>query len=92
MVEVFKTNVKERLVAFMLVDAIHKEFVYYKANFDLDDRDRILRVVSSDGPVQNNQLIEIIIRNGFHAEVLADDLPIVQNVLNPSKIITDEYK
>ena len=83
MVEVFKTNVKDRSVASMLLDIIHNRFISYKANFDLDDRDRILRVASFDGPVQNDQLIDIIIKQGFHAEVLPDELPVVQNILIP---------
>ena len=44
MVEVFKTNVKDQGVADKLIDQIHRIFIGYMANFDLEDCDNILRV------------------------------------------------
>ena len=72
MVEVFKTNVKERMDASMLIDQIHKAFRGYKANFDLDDCDRILRVKSTMGPVESHRLIGLVKELGFKAEILPD--------------------
>lgn len=51
MVEVFKTNVEESVHACMLVDQIHKTFKNYKANFDLEDCDKILRVECTTGDI-----------------------------------------
>ena len=48
-VEVFKTNVNKRRQANRLLDAIHNAFGNHKANFDLDDCDRILRVQCDNG-------------------------------------------
>jgi hypothetical protein len=72
MVEVFKTNVKERMHANMLIGQIHRAFTGYKANFDLDDCDRILRVKSTMGPVDSFRLIHLLQELGFKAEILPD--------------------
>ena len=48
MVEVFKTNVKDRDQAKMLIDQIQKTFTDFTANFDLEDCDKILRVKSTN--------------------------------------------
>ena len=57
MVEVFKTNVKDQAVADKLIEQIHKTFIHYKANFDLQDCDNILRVKSMTGSIESNFLI-----------------------------------
>lgn len=75
MVEVFKTNVEHRDQADMLIDQIHQIFVEYKANFDLDDCDRILRIKSGNGLVHSSRVIELLKYYGFEAEVLPDDVP-----------------
>jgi hypothetical protein len=73
-VEVFKTDVQDREQAKKLIDRIHKTFLDYQANFDLDDCDRILRVKCKSGTVQSSGLIDLLKDSGFHAEVLTDDL------------------
>lgn len=70
MIEVFKTNVKDRDHANMLVDQIHKTFGDYNANFDLEDCDKILRVKCATGSVQPSLLINLLEDHGFSAEVL----------------------
>jgi len=76
MIEVFKTNVTCKEHAAMLLEQIHKTFADYKANFDLDDCDKILRVKSSTGQVQPSGLIQLLQTFGFEAAVLPDDYPI----------------
>ena len=73
MVEVFKTNVNERGHADMLIDLIHKTFIDYKANFDLWDCDKILRVECRTGLIITTPLIDLLKEFGFQAEVLPDD-------------------
>ena len=73
MVEVFKTNVNERGHANMLIDLIHKTFIDYKANFDLWDCDKILRVECRTGLIIPATLIDLLKEFGFHAEVLPGD-------------------
>lgn len=92
MVEVFKTNVKDRLVACILIEAIHRQFNHYKANFDLHDRDRILRVESLDGQVQNELILHILMCHDIDAEVLPDELPLFDSLMIPIQYATDENK
>lgn len=73
MVEVFKTNVKDWDHANMLLDQIHKTFGDYKANFDLEDCDKILRVKCATGLIESSLLINLLKDFGFNAEVLPDD-------------------
>ena len=83
MVEVFKTNVEDRGHAKMLIEKIHQHFIDYKANFDLEDCDKILRVKSFAGHVQSTLLIHLLKQFGFQAEVLDDDFPLVQKQFTP---------
>ena len=76
MIEVFRTNVNDRAQANMIIDKIHKVYSYYRANFDLQDCDRILRVKSSSGQVHPPSLISILNDYGFKAEVLPDIVPV----------------
>jgi hypothetical protein len=72
-IEVFKTNVEEREEAGKIIEAIHNSFQDHKANFDLQDCDRILRVVSSNGFLQTTKLIALIKTMGYYAEILPDN-------------------
>jgi len=81
MVEVFKTDVKHRMQAIMLVEQIHLAFPGYKANFDLEDCDRILRVRSVTGSVESCHLISLLKEKGFNAEVLPDVIPIQSSLV-----------
>lgn len=72
MVEVFRTNVTEKEQAELLIDKIQRAFADHKANFDLGDCDRILRVISSGGIVRSDFVIRILSDHGFLAEVLPD--------------------
>jgi hypothetical protein len=75
MIEVFKTNVKHRDHANVLIEQIHESFSDYTANFDLEDCDKILRVKCSTGEIEPAQLIRLLREFGFNAEVLEDNLP-----------------
>ena len=72
MVEVFKTDVTSQDHADRLIAEIHRTCQGYKANFDLEDCDRILRVKSFSGKVQASLLIDLLKDSGFSAEVLPD--------------------
>ncbi|MFT3823370.1 MAG: hypothetical protein QM731_05595 [Chitinophagaceae bacterium] len=73
MIEVFKTNVKDKALANTVVNSIHSSFENYSANFDLHDCDNILRVKSSSGYVQVASLVTFLNTLGCIAEVLSDD-------------------
>jgi hypothetical protein len=87
MIEVFKTNVTSATQANTLVDRIHHTFRNYRANFDLDDCDRILRVASS-GFVQEALIIALLRDSGFHAEVLPDSVESMFAVNESGDILT----
>lgn len=75
MVEVFSTNVHSVEAARILIAAIETKFADYKANFDLEDCDRILRVKTLKGRVEAWPLIRLLKSFGFEANVLSDDVP-----------------
>ena len=72
MIEVFKTNVTIDQDAQMLLDQIHASYPQYKANFDLEDCDHILRVECKSGYVESSYLINVLDSFGFYAEPLPD--------------------
>jgi hypothetical protein len=71
MIEVFKTNINCADQAKQLVERIQRHFSGYKANFDLDDRDRILRIVSSGAIALH--FIDWLKDCGCDAETLPDN-------------------
>ncbi|TCC92447.1 hypothetical protein EZ428_09465 [Pedobacter frigiditerrae] len=73
MVEVFKTDVSRCDDAQRLIEQIHLKFTDYKANFDLEDCDLILRVQSLNSSIIPEAIISILEQNGFYAEILEDD-------------------
>ena len=72
MVEVFKTSVKDRIHADMLVRLIHKTCRHHQANFDLEDCDNILRVECHNGHIDVNGILGIVKEFGFSAAILPD--------------------
>jgi hypothetical protein len=72
MVEVFKTNVTDPADAALLVAEIHKAFLSYKANFDLEDCDHILRIKSDSGHIHPFPVMVLLKEFGFDAEPLPD--------------------
>lgn len=74
MIEVFKTNVKTQHQADRVVKHLHKSFVEYKINFDLEDCDKILRVEYKTGIVQSSGIINLLTKLGIEIQVLEDEL------------------
>lgn len=72
LVEVFKTNVQEETQAAELLAALGGYFPSYKINFDLQDCDKILRVASLNGVIDNNRIMEAIGDFGYAIEELPD--------------------
>ena len=85
MIEVFRTNVMDSDHASMLIDQIHKNFIDYKANFDLEDCDKILRVRCTE-LIESSLLINLLKDFGFNAEVLPDEPQIVNPVWQTGQI------
>lgn len=67
-VEVFKTNVRQKRQARVLLNILAKQFPKFKINFDLEDCDKILRVEGSD--VCQGKIAELVIENGYYCDAL----------------------
>ncbi len=68
MVEVFRTNVEEKLVSKNIIDILLLCFPENEINFDLDDCDKILRI---EGNIVNPELIIQLVANyGYECNVL----------------------
>ena len=69
-VHVFKTNVQEQEHAEMLCDLIQTELTVQRANFDLEDCDKIFRVESAVHI--DHKIIALLRLHGFMCEELPD--------------------
>jgi len=69
-VHVFKTNVQEREHAEMLCDLVQTEITVQRANFDLEDCDKIFRVESAAHI--DHKIIGLLRLYGFICEALPD--------------------
>jgi hypothetical protein len=70
-VEVFRTNVMMQMQAVHVINTIVESIPLCKVNFDLDDCDRVMRVVSA-GPIDSDLIIRLVHGCGFDAEILPD--------------------
>jgi|JI10StandDraft_1071094.scaffolds.fasta_scaffold3932871_1 hypothetical protein len=86
-VEVFKTNVADPDRAKWLVVHIERNFTNCKVNFDIDDCDRILRVVF-DGNLQSDLLLDLLKNAGCTAEVLPDTIQTIQTTLYEARYLS----
>jgi hypothetical protein len=68
MIEVFKTNVKGAAHAKRIVTILLEHFPGNKINFDLHDRDKILRVEGKSFCTE--KILTLVIENGFSCNVL----------------------
>lgn len=72
MVEVFKTTVEKQSQARLLVDLICLAFTGYRASFDLEDCDKVLRISCEGAAVCNASVIGLLESLGYEAAVLED--------------------
>ena len=68
MVEVFKTNVQQKVQSRMLLDTLAQAFPSFKINFDLTDCDNVLRVEGDQ--IESSRIVILLKENGFACEVL----------------------
>jgi hypothetical protein len=68
MVEVFKTNIRDKMTAHLMTAHLQKHFPGGKINFDLDDCDNILRVEYEN--VCPEKIALILSSKGYTCEVL----------------------
>jgi hypothetical protein len=70
MVEVFKTNVRKKTQSKRILLALYEQFPYCEMNFDLEDRDKILRVEGKK--ILPEMIIAVLQENGHECEILMD--------------------
>lgn len=68
MIEVFKTNVPDRMVAELLIARLQHVFPGCRVNFDLEDCDKVLRVEGHDLCCQ--QIMALFNTAGYNCAVL----------------------
>ena len=71
-VKVFKTDVQDQLVARQIIYFLQQTFSHCRINFDLDDCDRILRIESLNGSVEEAEIQLLIARYGHRCEPLQE--------------------
>jgi len=70
-VEVFRTNITSENIAIDIVKEIHSMFPEISVNFDLDDCDKILRLVTPSYDYVL-KVASVVQSNGYYCEVLPD--------------------
>ncbi len=71
-IELFKTDVQYAQKAGELLRILLGKYPAYKMNFDLNDRDNLLRVESRTGGIDIAGIIELMRASGHFAELLED--------------------
>lgn len=69
-IAVYKTDVTDRSKAKTIVDAIHRQCPDCEASFDLEDCDKVLRVESKNGKVEESEIRDIFKNYGYQLESL----------------------
>jgi hypothetical protein len=69
-VEVFKTNVLNKKTAKVILEEIGKHQPAYKCNFDLEDRDKVLRIENASGRVDAALIFNILEKNNHEGAIL----------------------
>lgn len=76
MIEVFKTDVINYFDASRILRLLHSAFPGYCANFDLEDCDRILRIVTSE-VVDAEGVRALMETEGFSVSSLNEDFTLI---------------
>ncbi|HEX9508848.1 MAG TPA: hypothetical protein VF939_00085 [Puia sp.] len=71
-VQVFKTDVEDQLVARHIILFLQHFFSHCRINFDLDDCDKILRIESQQESIAEAEIQLVIAGYGHHCEPLQD--------------------
>jgi hypothetical protein len=78
MVEVFKTDVEQQSQARLLSDLICLAFTGYRASFDLEDCDGVLRISCEQATICNAGVIGLLESFGYQAKVMEDEYSVIE--------------
>jgi hypothetical protein len=70
MIGIFKTNINTDLDKLKVISAIHQEFPIQACTVDIEDCDKVLRVVGQDCPVNEGAIIFLLQRMGYQCDIL----------------------
>ncbi|OMP78226.1 MULTISPECIES: hypothetical protein [unclassified Chitinophaga] len=70
MIGIFKTNINTDLDKLKVITAIHKEFPIQACTVDIEDCDKVLRVVGQGCPVNEGEVIFLLQRMGYQCDIL----------------------
>lgn len=88
MIEIFKTNIKQQNLADTIMEAIRKEFADFTINFDLNDRDCVLRIEGDN--IDNEKIIKMVERFGISCKVIPDKVCV--NNKNDSEEMQEQWE
>ncbi|NGP87090.1 hypothetical protein [Fodinibius halophilus] len=69
-IEVYKTDVEDRVTAKSIVDTIRQSLPNCNPSFDLEDCDKVLRVESLNDEINESKIRNILQDYGYHMENL----------------------
>jgi hypothetical protein len=72
MIEIFKTTVKSKEARKQVLAAMREALPGVVATLDLDDNDKILRVVGVWAPIHRTRVIEVLKQHGYECELISD--------------------
>jgi hypothetical protein len=81
MIEVFKTDIRNPIQGNLVIDLIHQTFPDFRASFDLEDCDKILRIESPGPNFPTQFLMELLENFGFLVEILPDEPSVAERTL-----------
>ncbi|MDB4926825.1 methyltransferase type 11 [Mucilaginibacter sp.] len=64
-IEIFKTNVGDTVEAEVIIKCLLDHYPHYKINFDLEDCDRVLRIEASQSAINEKEIEQILIKQGY---------------------------
>jgi len=67
---VYKTDVDEVVEANKIMEIINRKFPAWDVSFDLEDCDKVLRIESHNGVIDENEIINILEKFGHQIEQL----------------------
>lgn len=88
MIEIFKTNIKQQNLADTIMEAIRKEFADFTINFDLNDRDCVLRIEGDN--IDNEKIIKMVEGFGISCKVIPDKVCV--NNKNDSEEMQEQWE
>jgi len=71
-VQVFKTDVEDQVIARHIVRFLQQTFSHCRINFDLEDCDKVLRIESSQTSIEEREVQLLMAGYGHHCELLQD--------------------